>query len=84
MNVALVVLVVAVLWVLSLRVKPFGRCIACRGKGVRVKKAGRKSKARKCWLCKGKRRRQRIGSRTVHRVWGAAAAAWQHRQEAGQ
>jgi hypothetical protein len=79
MHVALVALVVFVLWVLSLRVKPFGRCIACRGKGVRVSK--RRRKARKCWLCKGKRRRQRLGSRTVHRVWGAAAAGWRDRKD---
>lgn len=72
-------LALVVLWILSLRIKPFGRCIACAGKGVRVKKRGRKSKARKCWLCKGKKRRQRLGSRTVHRVWGAAADAWRNR-----
>jgi hypothetical protein len=81
MHIALIVLVVAVVWLLSLRVKPFGPCWACRGRGVRVKKRGRKSKARKCWLCKGKRRRQRIGSRTVHRVWGAAAEGFRDRSE---
>jgi len=80
MHIALIVLAVLLVWLLSLKAKPFGACWACRGKGVRVKKRGRRSKARKCWLCKGKRRRQRIGSRTVHRVWGAAAEGWRNRR----
>lgn len=78
-HVFLIALVVAVLWVLSLRVKPFGRCWACNGKGVR--KSKRKRKARKCWLCKGKQRRQRFGSKRVHRVWGAAAEGWRDRKD---
>ena len=53
-------------WVLSLLVHPFGRCWLCRGGRVRVK--GRK--ARKC------RARQRLGSRTVHRVRRQVAASW--------
>jgi hypothetical protein len=63
---------VAVFWVLSLLVRPFGRCLLCRGGRVRVR--GRK--ARKCRLCKGLGRRQRLGSRTVHRVRRQVAAHW--------
>ena len=80
MHIALIVVAVLAVWLLSLLAKPFGPCWACRGKGVRVKKRGRRSKARKCWLCKGKRRRQRIGSRTVHRVYGAAREGLRNRR----
>jgi hypothetical protein len=68
----LVAFVLIVLWVLSLLVKAFGRCWACRGRGVRVK--GRR--ARKCWLCKGRGRRQRLGSRTVHRARRQVTTHW--------
>jgi hypothetical protein len=33
-------------------------------------------KARRCWACKGVGRRQRIGSRIVHRARRAARSAW--------
>jgi hypothetical protein len=68
----LIVLAAAALWVLSLLVKPFGRCWLCRGGRVRVK--GRK--ARKCRACKGLGRRQRLGSRTVHRIRRQVAKSW--------
>ena len=64
LKLVLAFIAVAVFWLLTLLVKPFGRCWLCSGRGVRVH--GRR--ARKCWLCKGKGRRQRTGSRTVHRV----------------
>jgi hypothetical protein len=63
---------IAVLWLASLYVKPFGRCWACWGNGVRV----RKRRACKCRLCKGYGRRQRLGSRTVHRIRRQVAAHW--------
>ena len=63
---------VAAFWLLSLYVKPFGRCFLCWGRGVRV--SGRR--ARRCWLCKGLGRRQRAGSRAVHRVRRQVAAHW--------
>lgn len=66
-----------VFWVLTLLVKPFGACWACGGKGVRVH--GRR--ARRCWLCKGKGRRQRTGSRTVHRIRRHAVAGWRARRD---
>jgi hypothetical protein len=61
-------------WVLSLLVRPFGKCFACRGRGVRIRKGSRR--ARKCRLCQGRRRRQRTGSRTVHRVRRQVTAHW--------
>jgi hypothetical protein len=68
----LIALGVAAAWLVSLHFKPFGRCPLCRGKGVRVH--GRR--ARKCWLCKGLGRRQRLGSRALHRIRRQAAAHW--------
>jgi hypothetical protein len=64
----------AVLWVGSLLVHPFGRCWRCRGKG-NLRRKGRR-KAPKCWLCKGLGRRQRTGSRMVHRIRRQVAAHW--------
>ena len=72
MTVFLVISVLAVAWVLSLLAHPFGKCWLCRGGRVRVR--GRR--ARKCRACKGHGRRQRIGSRTVHRVRRQVAAHW--------
>jgi hypothetical protein len=63
-----------VLWVLSLLARPFGRCWRCRGHGNIRSKSGRR--APKCWLCKGRGRRQRTGSRTVHRVRRQVAEHW--------
>jgi hypothetical protein len=74
MHLLLFALTVTGLWLLSLLVHPFGKCPLCRGKRVRVSK--RRRKARKCWVCKGKGRRQRPGSRTVHRVRRNAVAGW--------
>ncbi len=76
-----VLLIAAVLavWVLSLLVRPFGRCWRCRGNRVLIVRGGRK--ARKCWACKGTGRRQRTGSRLVHRVRRTAAAGWQARKD---
>jgi DnaJ-class molecular chaperone len=51
--------------VLFLYVSPFGRCWRCHGRGAVVHGRG---KARKCPRCKGARRQQRTGSRTVHRT----------------
>ena len=47
----LITFTVAVVWVLSLLVHPFGKCWACRGKGNIRRKGSRR--APKCWLCKG-------------------------------
>ena len=70
----------AALWLGSLYVHPFGRCLRCRGQGhiIRHKPrpARRKGKPRKpgppkvttCKACKGIGRRQRPGSRTLHQL----------------
>lgn len=72
-TVLLIAAIVAV-WVLTLLVRPFGRCWLCRGKRVRIVR-GRK--ARKCWACQGAGRRQRLGSRTVHQARRTITTGWQ-------
>jgi hypothetical protein len=69
---ALIALAVAAAWVASLIVHPFGKCWLCRGRRVRV--SGRR--ARRCRACRGLGRRQRLGSRTVHRIRRQVAAHW--------
>lgn len=61
-------------WVLSLLVHPFGRCWRCGGKGNIRRKGSRR--APKCPLCKGLKRRQRTGSRTVHRIRRQVVKHW--------
>lgn len=63
----LVVLTIAALavWVGSLYLAPFGRCGKCSGTG-HVQAGKRRVKV--CPRCKGRRRVQRTGSRTVHRA----------------
>lgn len=68
----LIALGAAAAWVLSLIVRPFGKCPLCRGR--RVQQRGRR--ARRCRLCRGTGRRQRVGSRTVHRIRRQVAAHW--------
>jgi hypothetical protein len=68
----LIVAGIIVLWLASLYFKPFGRCLRCRGGRVRA----RNGRVRKCRLCKGHGRRQRAGSRTVHRIRRQVAAHW--------
>jgi hypothetical protein len=68
---------VLVAWVLSLVVHPFGRCWLCRGRRVRIVRGRRK--ARQCWACKGAGRRQRPGSRTVHRIRRQVVTHWRAR-----
>ena len=77
-----VLLVVAVLaaWLLSLLVRPFGRCWLCHGQA-RPHRPGARRKAKRCWACKGTGRRQRTGSRLVHRVRRTAVAGWQARKD---
>ena len=72
MTASLIAVGLVVLWLASLYFKPFGRCWRCWGKRV----IRRKRRPRKCWLCKGRGRRQRTGSRTVHRIRRQVAAHW--------
>jgi hypothetical protein len=60
----LIAFAAAVIWVASLYVKPFGKCWRCGGRG----NLKRRRRAPACPLCKGRKRRQRTGSRTVHRA----------------
>ena len=68
MNLFLIGCAIIAAWVLSLWLHPFGACPRCRGRRVIVKGTGRKTRARHCPACKGVGRRQRPGSRTVHRT----------------
>jgi hypothetical protein len=70
----LICFTIATAWVASLLVHPFGRCWLCRGKGNLRRKRSRR--APKCALCHGLKRRQRVGSRTVHRIRRQVAAHW--------
>ncbi len=55
-------------WLLSLWVHPFGKCPHCRGRRIVMRGSKRRRRPVRCWLCKGIGRRQRPGSRTVHRT----------------
>jgi hypothetical protein len=70
----LIVSALTAAWLLSLLVHPFGKCWLCRGRRVRVARGRRK--ARRCRACRGTGRRQRLGSRTVHRIRRQVAAHW--------
>ena len=67
MNAHLILAVIAALavWVGWLYLAPFGRCPKCQGAG-HIKTSKRRVKV--CPRCKGRRRVQRRGSRTVHRA----------------
>jgi hypothetical protein len=52
-------------WLASLYVRPFGRCLRCRGRRVITGASGR---PRRCPSCGATGRQQRLGSRTVHRA----------------
>jgi DnaJ-class molecular chaperone len=54
----------AAAWCLFVYMSPFGRCFRCGGRGAVIH--GRKP--RPCPRCKGAKRQQRLGSRTVHRA----------------
>jgi hypothetical protein len=69
----LAVLAALAIWVGSLYLAPFGRCGKCSGTGTikrtREGKHGRQLvRVKVCPRCKGRRRIQRRGSRTVHRA----------------
>jgi len=74
MTTFLAIFAIAVLWTGSLLVHPFGRCWLCRAKGNLRRKRSRRAPV--CPLCKGAKRRQRFGSRTVHRIRRQVVAHW--------
>jgi hypothetical protein len=65
MSTALLVIAALALWIGLLYLSPFSRCGKCEGAGT-VKTGPRRVKV--CPRCKGRRRVQRFGSRTVHRA----------------
>jgi RecJ-like exonuclease len=67
---------VAAAWALSLLLHPFGRCPLCAGRGNLV----RWRRAPVCPLCHGTGRRQRTGSRTVHRIRRQVIDGWRDRR----
>ena len=62
----LIAFAIAAAWIGSLYVKPFGKCRRCGGKGNLHRKGSRRAPV--CPRCKGRKRGQRLGSRTVHRT----------------
>jgi DnaJ-class molecular chaperone len=66
-NAHLILAVIAALavWLGSLYVAPFGCCGKCQGTG-HIRSGRRRVKV--CPRCKGRRRVQRRGSRTIHRL----------------
>jgi DnaJ-class molecular chaperone len=72
-HLVLAALAVLAVWVGWLYLAPFGRCGKCSGTGTikrtREGKRGRQLvKVKVCPRCKGRRRVQRRGSRTIHRL----------------
>jgi DnaJ-class molecular chaperone len=64
MTAAALILADLAVWVGSLYVRPFGRCWRCHGHG----NLRKRRRAPVCPRCKGQRRAQRHGSRTIHRL----------------
>jgi hypothetical protein len=61
----LTVIAAVAVWIGWLYLAPFGRCGKCKGSG-HIRSGRRRVKV--CPRCKGRRRVQRPGSRTVHRL----------------
>jgi hypothetical protein len=70
MAASLAVLVLLAAWGISLYVHPFTTCLRCGGTGLNKGSTGKRFGL--CKRCGGSRRRQRFGSRTLHR-WVRAA-----------
>jgi hypothetical protein len=64
MTTAALAVLAAAAWIAVLYASPFGRCPRCHGRGVTRK--GRRVIV--CPACRGRKRAQRLGSRTVHRL----------------
>jgi cytochrome c553 len=60
----LVIVLAAAAWIAFLYASPFGACLRCHGRGT-VRKGRR---VIVCPSCHGRKRAQRPGSRTVHRL----------------
>ena len=66
----LVVLILLVAWAGSLYLWPFRPCLRCGGTG--LNRGSSSKRFGLCKVCGGSRRRQRFGSRTLHR-WARSA-----------
>lgn len=64
----LIAFTIAAAWLLSLWVHPFGKCPRCRGRRSVIKGSKKRPRPVRCRVCKGVGRRQRVGSRAVHRT----------------
>jgi hypothetical protein len=65
MTITAVILLAAAVWAASLYLRPFGRCPRCHGHGT-IRRGKRRVIV--CPRCRGLKRHQRFGSRTVHRI----------------
>lgn len=62
-------------WVVSLYVHPFTRCGTCGGSGLNKGSSGKRFGM--CKACGGSRRKQRLGSKALHRWVRSAKSEWQ-------
>jgi hypothetical protein len=72
--VILLALIALVVWGVSLYVHPFTGCGACDATGLNRGSTGKRFGL--CKRCGGSRRRQRFGSRTLHRAIRSAKSEW--------
>lgn len=68
MTAALLILLAIAARIALLYFSPFGPCPRCRGRRRIMRGRGRKARPVRCPRCAGAGRRQRPGSRTVHRL----------------
>lgn len=68
MTLFLIIVIAGGGWIISLFIWPFGPCGKCGGSG--LNKGSSNKRFGLCRRCRGQRRHQRFGSKTVHRaVW---------------
>lgn len=76
MTVAIIVgLLMLLAWLVSLYVHPFTQCGRCNGSGLNRGSTGKRYGM--CKRCGGSRRKQRVGSRTLHRWIRSAKSEYQ-------
>lgn len=76
MTVAIIVgLLMLLAWLVSLYVHPFTSCGRCNGSGLNRGSNGKRYGM--CKRCGGSRRKQRVGSRTLHRWIRSAKSEYQ-------
>lgn len=65
-------------WTVSLYAHPFTKCGRCGGSGVNKGSSGKRYGL--CKACGGSRRKQRLGSKTLHRWIQSAASEWRRQR----